>query len=184
MNSSLYYSKEQAKRNKRAAYLVLFLLQVLLINNSCLLKSIVRLKNKSCPPNFEPPGLEKHGCHDMILPWSYHGEYESPWSYHVIAWSSCLTMAVSPGCHLVDWDSRISWEQINTRLMHHVYQRTQMWKALEDLKRHCHSVGLNWTIFHSGKIFYKWVAPYSAFVVLVNLQEFGTRLTKSSMAKS
>ena len=43
------------------------------------------------------PGLEKQSCHGMILPWSYHGEYESPWSYHVIAWLSCLTMAVNPG---------------------------------------------------------------------------------------
>ena len=38
-----------------------------------------------------------HDDHDMILPWSYHGEYEPPWSYLVIAWSSCLTMAVNPG---------------------------------------------------------------------------------------
>ena len=39
--------------------------------------------------------LEKHGCHPMILRWSYHDKYESPLSYHVIAWSSCLTMAVN-----------------------------------------------------------------------------------------
>ena len=40
--------------------------------------------------------------HDMILPWSYHSEYDSPWSYHVIAWSSRFTMAVKPvflGCY-------------------------------------------------------------------------------------
>ena len=48
-------------------------------------------------------------CHDYtiifdddsstILFWSssYHGEYESKWSYHVIAWSSCLTVAVNSG---------------------------------------------------------------------------------------
>ena len=35
--------------------------------------------------------------HDKILPSSCHGEYESPWSYHVIAWSSGLTMAVNSG---------------------------------------------------------------------------------------
>ena len=38
-----------------------------------------------------------HDDHAMILPWSYHGEYESPWSYHIIAWSLCLTMAVNTG---------------------------------------------------------------------------------------
>ena len=38
-----------------------------------------------------------HDDHAMILPWSNHGEYDSPWSYHVIAWSSCLTMDVNPG---------------------------------------------------------------------------------------
>ena len=38
-----------------------------------------------------------HDDHDMILPWSYHGEYESPWSCHVIAWSSCLTITINPG---------------------------------------------------------------------------------------
>ena len=43
------------------------------------------------------PGLEKHDYRDMILPWSHHGEYGSPWSYHVIAWSSFLTMAVNKG---------------------------------------------------------------------------------------
>ena len=32
----------------------------------------------------------------MILSWPYNGEHKSPWSYHVIAWSSCLTMAVKP----------------------------------------------------------------------------------------
>ena len=32
----------------------------------------------------------------MILPWSYHDEYKSPWSYDVIAWSPRLTMAVKP----------------------------------------------------------------------------------------
>ena len=26
--------------------------------------------------------------------WSYYGDYESPWSYNVIAWSPCLTMIV------------------------------------------------------------------------------------------
>ena len=31
-------------------------------------------------------------------PWSYHGQYESPWSYHVMEWSPCLTMVVNPGC--------------------------------------------------------------------------------------
>ena len=38
-----------------------------------------------------------HDDHVMISPWSEHAEYETPWSYHVIAWSSCLTMAVNPG---------------------------------------------------------------------------------------
>ena len=37
-----------------------------------------------------------HDEHDMILTWSYYGEYASPWSYHVIAWSFCLTMVVTP----------------------------------------------------------------------------------------
>ena len=35
--------------------------------------------------------------HAMILPWSLHGDYELPWSYHVIPWSSCLAMAVNQG---------------------------------------------------------------------------------------
>ena len=33
----------------------------------------------------------------MIFTWSYPGEFESPWSYHIIVWSSCLAMAVNPG---------------------------------------------------------------------------------------
>ena len=65
------------------------------------LKSVTTLGNillKRVTAERYWPWLEKHGCHVMILPWSYHGEYESPWSYHVIAWPSCLTMAVSqPG---------------------------------------------------------------------------------------
>ena len=49
--------------------------------------------------------------HDKVLQWSYHGEYESPWSYHVIAWLSCLTMAVNPG--LQNWKIRPVWEKIS-----------------------------------------------------------------------
>ena len=59
-----------------------------------------------------------HGDHDMVLPWSYHGEYESPWSYHVIAWSSCLTMAVKQSSFfqknmenmmIIPWSCYESW---------------------------------------------------------------------------
>ena len=42
----------------------------------------------------------------MIFPWSSHDQYESPWSYHVIAWSSCLTMAVNPGIKRFDLNNR------------------------------------------------------------------------------
>ena len=41
-----------------------------------------------------------HDNHDLTLPWPYHGEYESIWSYHVTAWSSCLTVAVNTGSAL------------------------------------------------------------------------------------
>ena len=48
-----------------------------------------------------------HDDHAMILPWSNHGEYESPWSYHVIAWLSKLTMAVNRGRR--DRTMKICW---------------------------------------------------------------------------
>ena len=43
---------------------------------------------------------------------SYHDESDSPWSYHVIAWSSCLTMAVNPGAPLeiVSYEMGLKWE--------------------------------------------------------------------------
>ena len=52
-----------------------------------------------------------HDDHYMISPWSYHGEYESPWSCHVIAWSSCLSMAVNPGSSKV-WSDKKYWGSV------------------------------------------------------------------------
>ena len=40
-------------------------------------------------------------------PWLCHGEYETPWSCHDIAWASCLTMVFHSGCQpleVVRWD--------------------------------------------------------------------------------
>ena len=39
--------------------------------------------------------------HIMKWPWSFHGEYETPCSYHCIARSSRLTMASDPGVHCI-----------------------------------------------------------------------------------
>ena len=63
---------------------------------------------KTCLPNgIAINHAMFHTGHAMILPWSFHGEYESPWSYHVILWSSCLTMTVHPGTSFdIYWISR------------------------------------------------------------------------------
>ena len=51
-----------------------------------------------------------HNDHDMILPWSYRGEYESPWSNVGIEWSSSFTMAVNPGSSNVKFEDILSEE--------------------------------------------------------------------------
>ena len=65
------------------------------------------------PWEFIPWGVHTMGSsyHGEFIPWgvhtmgsSYPGENESPWSYHVTAWSSCLTMAVNLGSAVLTWN--------------------------------------------------------------------------------
>ena len=65
------------------------------------------------------PVLQKYGRHAMILPWSYHGDYESPWSYHdrhVWPWlSTQKTQAEEYPIH-VHWQNFFNFKILNKYL--------------------------------------------------------------------
>ena len=92
------------------------------------------------------PGLEKHGCHAMILPWSYHNHGETwSWSCHDKGMATMfLAMVVMIHSVIMVWLPCFLWLLPWSWYDHHVFH-VIFWKKKDFLSMFSQIVA---TIYH------------------------------------